>query len=252
MKKILIIIFVFSAGIFAQKKPAYKNGEKIKYRIHYGVVNAGYASIEVKDEMIDNTPYEHVIGKGWTSGMLKWVFPVEDNYESYIKKETGYPIRAIRQIKEGGYTKNVELLFEKDSVLTIDHKHNREKKTAATHVQDMISAFYYLRNHVPDEMKVGDEIEIDMFFDHKKFDFKLIKLRKETLKTKFGNIECFVFRPIVKSGRVFKEQESLTLWVSNDLNKIPIRIKADLAVGSIKADLDGYNGLKNQFKIIMD
>ena len=56
----------------------------------------------------------------------------------------------------------------------------------------------------------------------------------------------------MQSGRVFKEEESLSLWVSNDDNKIPIRIKADIAVGSIKADLDGYNGLNNQFKIIMD
>ncbi|MEC7265348.1 MAG: DUF3108 domain-containing protein, partial [Bacteroidota bacterium] len=59
-------------------------------------------------------------------------------------------------------------------------------------------------------------------------------------------------RPLVQSGRVFKEKESLTLWVSNDLNKIPIRIKADLAVGSLKADLEAYNGLRNQFKIIMN
>jgi hypothetical protein len=56
----------------------------------------------------------------------------------------------------------------------------------------------------------------------------------------------------VQSGRVFKEEEGLSLWVSHDQNKIPIRIKADLAVGSIKAELDGYNGLNNQFKIIMD
>ncbi|NNE02281.1 MAG: DUF3108 domain-containing protein, partial [Eudoraea sp.] len=71
-------------------------------------------------------------------------------------------------------------------------------------------------------------------------------------RTKFGKVECLKFRPYVQSGRVFKEQESLSLWVSNDLNKIPIRIKADLAVGSLKADLDGFNGLKHQFKIIMD
>jgi len=56
----------------------------------------------------------------------------------------------------------------------------------------------------------------------------------------------------VKSGRIFREQESLTLWVSNDQNRIPIRIQADLRVGSIKADLEGYNGLKNQFTLIMD
>ncbi|MEL6484383.1 MAG: DUF3108 domain-containing protein, partial [Bacteroidota bacterium] len=70
--------------------------------------------------------------------------------------------------------------------------------------------------------------------------------------TKFGKVECLKFRPLVQSGRVFKEKESLTLWVSNDLNKIPVRIKADLAVGSLKADLDAFNGLRNQFKIIMN
>ena len=84
------------------------------------------------------------------------------------------------------------------------------------------------------------------------FDFKLKYLGKEVLKTKFGKVECYKFRPMVQSGRVFKEQESLSLWVSADDNRIPIRISADLAVGAIKADLDAYNGLKHQFKIIMD
>ena len=58
-----------------------------------------------------------------------------------------------------------------------------------------------------------------------------------------------IFRPLVQSGRVFKEKESLTVWISNDQNKIPLRIKAELAVGSIKADLDAYKGLKHPFKV---
>jgi hypothetical protein len=53
----------------------------------------------------------------------------------------------------------------------------------------------------------------------------------------------------VQSGRVFKEQESLTVWISDDNNRLPIRIKADLAVGSIKADLEEFKGLNNSFKI---
>lgn len=249
MKKIALLIFILSFNLNAQQQKAYKNGEKIKYRIHYGVVNAGYATIEVKEELVNNIPHEHVVGKGWTSGMLKWVFPVKDNYESYINKQTGFPTRAIRQINEGGYTKNIELLFEKDSVLTIDHRRNKEKRVAAQEVQDMISAFYYLRNNVPENMEINDEIEIDMFFDHKKFDFRLIKLRKETLKTKFGNVECFVFRPLVKSGRVFKEKESLSIWISADKNRIPLRIQASLAVGSLKADIDEFKGLAHPFEL---
>ncbi|WP_339609279.1 DUF3108 domain-containing protein, partial [uncultured Planktosalinus sp.] len=51
-------------------------------------------------------------------------------------------------------------------------------------------------------------------------------------------------------GRVFKEKESLTVWISDDDNKIPLKIVADLAVGSIRAELDEYKGLKHWFKII--
>jgi hypothetical protein len=104
-----------------------------------------------------------------------------------------------------------------------------------------------------EDLVVGQSLELELLFDDDGvFKFKLKYLGTEILKTKYGKVECLKFRPSVQSGRVFKEQESLTLWVSNDQNKIPIRIKADLSVGSLKADIDGYNGLKNQFKIIMD
>ena len=121
-------------------------------------------------------------------------------------------------------------------------------------VQDLLSASYHLRNKYDiDDLKEGQTLTMDMLFDDDGvYQFKLKYLGKEIVRTKFGKVECLKFRPYVQSGRVFKEEESLTLWVSNDLNKIPVRIKADLAVGSIKADLDGYNGLRNQFKIIMD
>jgi hypothetical protein len=62
-------------------------------------------------------------------------------------------------------------------------------------------------------------------------------------------VECLKLRPYVQSGRVFKEQESVTLWVSNDDNKLPIRLQADILVGSIKADLENFKNLKYPFKI---
>ena len=100
---------------------------------------------------------------------------------------------------------------------------------------------------------VGTSLDLDLLYDDDGiFRFRLKYLGKEIIKTKFGKVECLKFRPYVQSGRVFKEQESLSLWVSNDKNKIPIRIEADLRVGSIKADLDGYNSLRHPFDIIMD
>ena len=81
------------------------------------------------------------------------------------------------------------------------------------------------------------------------YDFRMKFLGFENVKTKFGVVNCYKFRPYIESGRVFRDSESLALWVSNDKNKIPIKIEAQLRIGSIEADLDGFKGLKHPFKI---
>ena len=96
----------------------------------------------------------------------------------------------------------------------------------------------------------GEFVAIDMFFDDETTKFRLKFLGRENIRTKFGVVPTMIFRPLVQSGRVFKEEESLTIWISDDDNKLPIRIKASLAVGSLKADLEAFKGLKYPFTVI--
>lgn len=241
----------------APKESAFKPGEWLKFRIHYGWINASYATLQVKNSKVANKSVYHVVGKGRTTGLARAFFKVDDRYESYFDKEDYKPYKFVRKIDEGGYTKDVEINFDyENEEAVLNDKKNKKKYnfTIRDSIQDLISAFYYVRNTYEfDDLVEGEAIKLNMLYDDDGvFQFRLKYLGKEILKTKFGKVECLKFRPYVQAGRVFKEQESLSLWVSNDMNKIPIRIKADIAVGSIKADLDGYNGLKNQFKIIMD
>jgi hypothetical protein len=232
---------------------SFKEGEWFKFRIHYGIFNASYASLRVHEKTLNGKEVFHVVGKGKSTGLLDLFFKVDDNYETYFDKADGRPYRFIRKIDEGGHTKNIEILFDHDKkeALVKDKKRKRESvhKFEGT-VQDMLSSYYYLRNEIdPSTLKKGQEIKMKMFFDKENYNFKLKFLGREVLSTKFGDVPCLKFRPIVQSGRVFKEEESLTVWVSDDQNKMPIRIKADIIVGSIKADLDAYKGLKYPFKI---
>jgi hypothetical protein len=259
MKKlILLIMFLFSIGVQSQSShSAFNVGEWLKFRMHYGFLNASYATLQVNSTVINETPVYHVVGHGETTGVASWFFKVDDTYESYFDKKDGKPYRFVRKINEGGYTKDVEINFNyKTANAEFNDKKNKKKLnfTLEDDIQDLISAFYFLRNNYKTkDLEIGKAITLKMLYDDDgTFDFKLKYLGKEIVNTKYGKVECLKFRPLVQSGRVFKEQESLSLWVSNDDNRIPIRIKADLAVGSIKADLDGYNGLKHQFKIIMD
>ena len=254
MKKLVLIILVLTTLAFdTQKEDAYGVGEYFKFRIHYGIVNAGYATLEVKDATINNKKVFHAVGKGYTTGMSKFFFKVEDLYESYFDRDNGNPYRYIRKIDEGGYTKNQEGIFNQaeNRVLVKDYKRKTEKTILLTdNVQDIVSSFYYLRNHPNiDKLKSGESITIDMFFDEEITKFKLKYIGRQDITTKFGTVTTMVFKPLVQTGRVFKEKESLTLWITDDNNKVPVRIKADLAVGSLKADLDEYKGLKNPFKV---
>ena len=259
MKKTLLIILtlMFGQTTIAQNDSAFDSGEWFKFRMSYsGWMKAGEATLEVKDAKINKKPVYHVVGKGKTTGAIKWFFKVKDRYESYFDKETNLPKKFIRDINEGGHTKNLEIEFDqKNQKAYINNiKHNKQTVVdTKPNVQDMVSAFYYLRNNYDTEsIQVGDEVSLNMFFDAENYNFKLKYLGRETIRTKFGKVKSLKFRPYVMAGRVFKEQESLTLWVSADNNKIPLKVKADLAVGSLRADLISFKGLKHPFEIQFD
>ena len=82
------------------------------------------------------------------------------------------------------------------------------------------------------------------------YPLKIRFLGKEDIETDLGEFSCLKFRPLLQEGRVFKEQEDMTIWISDDLNKIPIRLKTNLLVGSIKMDLVKFRNLKHKLEKI--
>lgn len=247
MYRLLIILFFLGSAtsISQTAEKVFQSGEEVKYRIHYGVVNAGYATLSVSET---DKEY-HFVGKGWSAGIASIFFKVKDEYESYVDKSTLVPNHFVRDINEGGYKINRDVYFDhkKNTARVEDHKYNTVKEYPISDIQDLMSAFYKMRSTKIDTMSVGTSIQIDLFLDAEVFPLKLVLLGKDTINSKFGDIPCYKFRPYVQSGRIFKEEESLTIWISADKNKIPVRIKAALAVGSLKMDLISYKGLAHSF-----
>lgn len=247
---------IFIQLSFAQQESAFADGEWFKFRMSYSNwLKAGEATLTVKETKLKNKEVYHVVGKGKTTGMIKWFFKVKDRYESFFDKKTILPYKFIRDINEGD-TKDIEIEFDQRNhkAHVNDKKHNKQTVIdTKPNIQDMVSTYYYLRNKIDiNTLKIGDEIKTYMFFDEENYGFKLKYLGEEIITTKFGRVKTLKFRPYVMAGRVFKEEESLTLWVSKDKNKVPLRIKADLAVGSLRSDLEAFKGLKHPFTIIFD
>ncbi len=252
MKRILPIIFLlFFLNSHSQNDTiSFERGEFLKYRIHYGLLNAGFASIELKKNHQKNDSLIHAVGRGWTTGMVGFLFSVEDIYESYFTEIGLRPQHFIRKIDEGGYTQDKEIHFDFNShqAKEINHKKSTEASFfIQNNVQDMLSSFYYIRSIDFSNLKENDYVNINMFFDGKMNPVKLMVLGRETIKTNFGKIDTIKIRPLVQKGRVFKDEENVTLWISDDMNKIPLKIKASLLVGAAKAELIEYNGLVHPF-----
>jgi len=252
MKKSILLIFFLSNLIIGQEKSAFTSGEWLSFTLSYsGWIKAGEATLKLKQD--ESKELYHVEAVGKTTGPIKWFFKVEDYYQSYFSKKSGLPQKFVRKINEGGYKKNITIDFNQSkNTATVNNLNKKSTKEFTTNenVQDMLSVFYFLRNHYNlDQIKKNEDFLVNMFFDSENYEFKMKLLGFETINTKFGKIKCIKLRPFVQSGRVFKEKESLTLWVSADKNKIPLRIKADLAVGSIRVDLDTFSGLTHPFEI---
>ena len=233
---------------------AFKKGEFLRYDVSYGYFSAATATLEIADfsKKINGRNTFHVVGKGKSAGALNWFFKVEDRYETYIDEEAILPWKFIRHVREGGYELDRDIRFDQYlNTATVtqngDKDYNLEPNT-----QDLLSAFYYARTLDMQDAEIGQEFVINTFFDREMYPLKFKFLGSEVVTTDLGGFNCLKFRPMVEKGRVFKEEEDMTLWVSDDANKVPIRVKSDLLVGSIEMDLVEHKNLMRPLNKVRD
>ena len=186
----------------------------------------------------------HLTADGKTLSTFDWMFKVRDRFESYMDMEYMAPVKYFKSVKEDSYS-DVDLVFFDHDLKKIKGK--KKNMDCPAYVQDIIGALYYARTIDFSSATKGQKFPIDIYLDQEIYNLEFKYMGKETIKSDVGKIKCIKIKPKAVADRVFKNDESITLWVSDDENKIPIRVEASLAVGSLKVDLTSYKGLKNSF-----
>ena len=248
MKRLIILTALFATLQYlpaaAQEVP-FQPGEKITYTVFYNVIgiyiNAGTATFTTSQEQYNNANVFHVVGEGSTNSKYDWIFKVRDRYESYFNTTDLQSVKFIRNISEGKYKKYEEVSF------------NQQTNTAITSggvykvpskVQDLINAIYYARNLNFSNCKPGDKIAFSMFLDNQVYNLFIKYMGKEKIKTKYGKYYAIKLCPLVIKGTVFKDDDKMTMWVTDDANHIPVRVESPISVGTVKIDLKEYENLK--------
>lgn len=250
-----VFFFFCSFSLLAQNELPFKQGEFLKYKVTYGIIHAGYATLKVEKATIKNQEFLHAIGDGWTVGITDFFFPVKDRYESFFYPETLRPKRFIRKISEGSHTKDKEIIFDSDSLKATVFNHKKNKQgvfSIHADVKDMLLSVYFFRSLDLSKYKTGEVITINLFYDEETYPLKLIVQERETVNTDFGKLKAVKIMPIVEEGRVFKANESLEMWFTDDQNKIPIKLRASILVGHIRMELQEFKGLSHPIQGIFN
>ena len=223
---------------------AFSYGEKLEYSINYGPMSAGKCEFIVHDNAVEVNGRKsfHIKVSGKSAGIVDAMFKVRDEYESYVDEEAIIPWKCIKKVNEGNYTDTDFILFDQQNGFASS---KRGKIEIQEQTQDVVSAIYFARTTDMSKAKIGDVFPVNFYMDAENYQLRFKFVKRETIKTSAGTFKALVIKPQLLKGRVFKDDEALTLWVTDDENKIPLLVESDIFVGSIKAEITKIKGNKN-------
>lgn len=239
-------------------------GEQLTYKVHYGWLDAGLVNMLVDKELhtVNGNPCYKIDIAGESKGLLYLFLKMKNHFCTYLDTTQLVPQLFYRDIHEGTYRKNEKVTFDhiqkQIQVQELNNEGtevvNQEMFLMVGQVQDIVSTWYLLRNLDFSQLQVGDILHSPVFFDnvlYEKFQTKFLGRKK--IKTKIGHINAIVVAPLVpfsSTGKsIFAGENSVELFLSDDENRIPLKIKIKLLVGAVEIDLISYQGTKSPLVI---
>ncbi|QHV97012.1 DUF3108 domain-containing protein [Spirosoma endbachense] len=260
MKKYLIglgIISILGTGFSALNayrrvvNTSFGPGEHLEYRVHYGFLNAAEAIVDVSPTVykVNERPCYRVNVDGRTVGAFDLVTRIRDTWRSYIDTSAILPQKFYSNLQENNYRKEENITFNHEAnTVKAEERTERDVFKVPDNVHDFISGYYFLRTFDFSRINNGQVIELPAFYDDTVYNMKVRYRGKDVIKTKFGKINVLKLNPVLPQNKLFKDEESIRIFVSDDANKVPVKVEVDLWVGSMVMDLKRNGGLKQQLK----
>jgi hypothetical protein len=239
------------------------SGEELKYEIMYnwGLIwlTAGEVTFTVQLEEYKGHPCYHISGIGGTYPSYDWIYKVRDRFECWVDTGTLKPIRYIRDVKEGGRTFYNECYFSFPKLKAFCLMREQHKPLRLDTVSisacafDPLTLIFFSRTIDYSNYKLKETIPITLFLDNQIYPLHIRYLGEDKHKADKGNqFNCIKFSPKLVAGTLFKEGEAMTVWASHDKNQVPIYVEAPILVGSVKAKLVSWKGLRNKMEAKID
>lgn len=256
----ILIFFVDFSSISQDNKP--QPGEKIDFLVSFGIINAGKASMftDSLSHAIDGIQVYKVQVTGKSIGIFDFFTRVRDEWGAYITTDSLKPKSFYRYLEEGKYRKNEILNFQNNSdsveIVLLDkfskefvgyeylHFENDIKKIIRSYFMNYwIASIVYLRSLDYSSIISNELVEIPYFENNDKFSYQMKFLYREKIDTKIGEINSIVFAPLIPKNKLFEGEDAVKFWLSDDRNKVPLKLLAKMSFGSFVIEVSDYSNI---------
>jgi hypothetical protein len=251
VKAFLIFFILLSLNHDSPEKPdmpkpdyvAFQPGEELDFDLKYSFIYAGFATFKIDKDLQDigGRKHFHIKVHGQSSAFFNAFYKIYDDYETFVDQNTLLPSVYIRNIDEGGHKKKEGYIFDRDKNKVLS---GNNEIPVPPNIFDIISVFYYGRCLDFSKYPSGTDMSMNTIFDEKIFPVGVKFLGNKVISTKLGKFNCRVFKPKLIKGKVFQNQDDMTIYVSDDQNHIPLRIESAVYFDFVHADLTSYKNLK--------
>jgi hypothetical protein len=220
-------------------------GEVLEFDIGWSsYLTAGTAAVTVKEKKPSyNSVAYYVIAEGRPTPLLSKLYTLYYKADTLIDVYTLLPQRGSLYVEEGKRHRMKTTTFNhparqaKYEVQTA----TRVEKTLAlpAFTQDALSALYVLRS-IP--MKAGDKFNMPVTDAGDVYKVQMQVIAVEPLKTALGTMNALKIVPLITAPKGAPPPKGITIWISDDAQRLPLRIEAQLAVGKFTVALTKVSG----------
>jgi len=244
------------------KNNAFKSGETLDYVITYNWflvwTDVGAVRFEAKKEKMFNKEVYNLKGTGITFSFYDWFFQVRDVYQSWVNTDNLLPVYYHRDVDEDGYLIDIKYTYDFNNLLAYSEiekprkPYRRDTVALNPCTYDVISVIYRARNIDFSKYKKDEQIPFTILLDNELHEVYIRYKGKEEKKVRgVGKFNTIKFTGSLVAGDVFQGGEDLMIWVTDDENRIPVWVESPIIVGTVKARLVGYDGLKHPLKSLI-
>jgi hypothetical protein len=245
--------FVFFIALFpwllwsSEVKPLWLQGEKLNYTISWGFITAGTALMEVRPLADGKT---EIWSFARNNGLFEQIYPVADTVYSRMRNEEFLPEVFKKTLHEGSYHNKSVIRFDRaggkawlsDTVFTDPVKRKIKRSTDTVIAitgweRCILTAFYLVRTM---DLEVGKETRFSAVSGKKRYDLRVVVHSREKVKTDAGTFDCIKVEPILDGDGLFNASGRLFIWLSDDEKRLPVLMKSEITLGSIRAELTNF------------